>query len=80
MVRPTVIDINPVELKYCPLMISLNKFTGSCNVLHPKMCVPKETKDINFKKFNLITNKVEANAMAEHISCDCKSECNLNQK
>ena len=44
-VRPNVIDMNPNELKYYPFMISLNKCTGSCNVLSPKMCVPKETKD-----------------------------------
>ena len=31
-VRPAIIDMNPVELKYYPLMISLNKCTGSCNV------------------------------------------------
>ena len=28
MVRPTPINMNPVELKYCPLMISLNKCSG----------------------------------------------------
>ena len=27
MVRPTLIDMNPVELKYCPFMISINKST-----------------------------------------------------
>ena len=37
IVRPTLIDINPVELKYYPFMISLNKRTGSCNVLSPKI-------------------------------------------
>ena len=55
MFRPTIIDINPVERKYYPLMISLNKSTGSCNVLSPKICVPKETKNINVKAFNMIT-------------------------
>ena len=54
MVRPTLIDLNPVELKYYPFMISLNKYTGSCNVLSPKICVLKETKDINVKAFNMI--------------------------
>ena len=49
MVRPTLVDMNPVELKYYPFMISLNKCTGSCNVLSPKIFVPKETKDINIK-------------------------------
>ena len=46
IVRPTLIDMNPFELTYYPFMISLNKCTGSCNVLSPKICLPKETKDI----------------------------------
>ena len=44
MVRPTLLDLNPVELKYYPFMISLNKFIESCNALSPKICVPKETR------------------------------------
>ena len=40
IVRPTLIDLNPVELKYYRFMISLNKYNGSCNVLSPKICVP----------------------------------------
>ena len=67
MVRPTVIDMNPNELKYYPFLISLNKCTGSCNVSSPKICVPKEIKDINVKAFNMITNKDEAKALTEHI-------------
>ena len=47
MVRSTLIDLNPIELKYYPFMISLDKFTGSCNVLSAKICVPKEIKDMN---------------------------------
>ena len=85
IVRPTLIDMNPVEFKYHPFMISLNKCTGSCNVFSLKMCVLKETKDINVKAFNIKTNKDEAKAMTEHISCDCKCKfnsttCNSNQK
>ena len=53
-------------------MISLGKCTGSCNVLFAKICVPKETKDINVKAFNMIKNKNEAETMTKHISCDCK--------
>ena len=63
MVRPTLTDMNPNELKYYPFMISLNKCTGNCNVLSSKICVPKETKDINLNTFNMITNKDEAKAM-----------------
>ena len=72
MVRPALIDMNPIELKNYPFMISLNKCTGSYNVLSPKICIPKETKDIYVKALNKITNKNEAKAMTEHISCDCK--------
>ena len=84
MVRPTLIDMNPNELNYYPFRISLNKYTGNCNVLSPKICVPKETKDINVIAFNVITNKDEPKAMTECISCDCKCKfssttCNSNQ-
>ena len=85
VVRPTLIYMNPVELKCYPFMISLNKCTGSCNVLSPIRCFPKETKEINVRKFNMIINKTEVKAMTGHISCDCKCKfnstiCNPNQK
>ena len=85
MVRPTVIDMNLGELKYYPFIISLNKCTGSCNVLSPKICVPKKPKDTHIKAFNMIANKYEVKAMAEHISCDCECKfnsttCNWKQK
>ena len=76
LVRPTLIDMNLVELKYYPFIISLNKCSGSCNVLSPKIGVPKETKDKNVKAFNMITNKDEAKATKEHISCNCKFKFN----
>ena len=80
MVRPILIDylglIYHAELNYCSFMICLSKFTGCCNVLSPKICVPKETKDISVKAFIMITSKDEAKAMTEHISCDYK--CKLN--
>ena len=53
MVRPTLIDLNPVEIKYYPFVISLDKCSGSCNVLSPIICVPKKTKEINVKTFNI---------------------------
>ena len=72
MVRPTLIDINPIELKYHTFVINLNKCTGKCNVWSWKICVPKEAKDMNVEGFNMITNKNEAKAMTEHISCEYK--------
>ena len=85
MVRPTLIDLNPVAHKYYPFMISLNKCTVSCNALPPKICVSKEIKYVSVKTFNMITNKNDTKTMTEHISCDCKwnlnsTICKSNQK
>ena len=38
MVRPTLVDLNPVDLKYYPFMTSLDKCIGISNVLFPKIC------------------------------------------
>ena len=43
----TLIDLNPVELKYYPFMISLDKCNGRFNVLSPKICIPKKNKRHN---------------------------------
>ena len=77
LIRPTFIDLNPADIKYFPFRISLSKYNGNCTVLSPKIYVPKETKDANVKAFNLITNKNEAIAMKEHISCDFKCKFNI---
>ena len=65
MIRPTLIDLNPVGLKYYTFMISIDKCTGSCNILSPNKCFSKETKYINFNVFNMITNKNEAKTMKQ---------------
>ena len=85
MVRPILIDLNLVELKYYPFLINLAKGNLSCNVLSPKICVPKETNGINVKAFNMIANKNQAKTMTKQISYDCKSKFysatfNSNQK
>ena len=59
MVRPTLIDLNPAELKYYSFKIILHNCNGSFNVWSPKICVPKATKSINMKAFNMITNEDE---------------------
>ena len=72
MVKPTLIEMNLVEPKNDPIIISLNKCTGNCNVLSSKICVQKQAKAINVKASNMITNKNEAKNMTAHISCDCE--------
>ena len=76
MVRPTLFDLNPVGVKYYPFMTSLDKSSGSCNVLSWKICVLNKTEDINVKVFNTITNKNEAKTRTKHISYDCKWKFN----
>ena len=44
LLRPTVTDLNPVELIYYPFMINLDKCNGTCNVLSPKIRVRKKQK------------------------------------
>ena len=65
-----------LTLKHYAFMISLDKCNGSCNVLSPKACASKK-KEINVKVFNLITNKHENKAIANHISCDCKCKFDI---
>ena len=41
-------------------MISLDKYSGSCNDLSPKISKQKKINDINVTVFNMITNKNDA--------------------
>ena len=45
IIRPTLIDLNRVELKYYPFIISLGKCAGNFNILSSKICVSNETKE-----------------------------------
>ena len=67
------------------VLLSLEKCNGSCNVLSPKICIPKDTKYISIKASNILTNKNEAKTIKEHSPCDFKcnfnsTTCNSNQK
>ena len=44
MVRPILIDLNPIELKYYPFVISLGECTGSCNSYLQKYVFQKKQK------------------------------------
>ena len=74
MVRPTLTDLNSVEYKYYPFMFmaSLHKCSGGCNVLSPKIYVPKETKGINAKAFKEHKCKCKFN----NILCNSNKKCN----
>ena len=47
MIRPTLSDLDPVELNQYPFMISPDKYNGSCNVvddLSLEIRAPSESK------------------------------------
>ena len=51
LIRPTLIDLNLIEINYYQFMISLDKFNGSCNVVEnfsTEIIFPGETKDVNY--------------------------------
>ena len=88
MIRHFLVDLNCIELKYNPFMISLDKCSGGCisvDCLSAKIWVPSKTKDANVRVLNMIKNRNEAKTMVKHISCDCickfnSTICNSNQK
>ena len=66
LVRSTLIDLNPAELKYYPFMINLDKSSGSHNFSSPKYVFQRK-QDINVKAFNMIKNQNETKIMTKHI-------------
>ena len=53
MIRPTLIDLNPVELNHYPFMISLGKCNGSCNAVDKlskkiRVQVKQKTKTLKY--------------------------------
>ena len=84
MIRTTIIDLNPVELNYYSLMISLDKCNGSGNIVEVVMLlmtylwkyvlqVKRNVKvKVNVKVFNLVTSINKVKTLVKHTSCDCK--------
>ena len=88
MIRRTFLNLNPDELNYYALIVSLDKCSASSNAaddVSSKICVLSKTEDIHVNKFNMITRINEAKTLIKHTSCDCKCKfnstaCNSNQK
>ena len=89
MVRPTLIDLNPVE--YYSYIINLDKCNGSYNVLSQKICVPKEKNKIQMLKYliklrqqkNIFHAIVNANSIVQlaiQIKNGITKDVNVNVK
>ena len=57
MIRPTLINLNHVNFKYYPFMISIDKRSGSCNSIYLQKYVFRVKQGINAKVFNITRNK-----------------------
>ena len=71
MARPTLSNLNHVELNYYLFIISLDKCNGSRNAvddLSTKICVPSKTKCVNVKVTNTITGTNKAKMLVKHVS------------
>ena len=80
MTRPTLIDLNPVEL-----LLSIYDWNGSCGILLLDSSAKNEREDVSVKVFNMIKGTNESKALIKHISCTCNCKfdlikCNSNQK
>ena len=76
MVRPTLIDLNPDELRYYPFIIILESCDGSCNTVEDpfRIYVPNKKKDVNLKVFNKIKGINDSKTLANYISCEYTHE------
>ena len=66
LVTPTLIDINPVEHKY-PFVITLDKRSGSCNALSPKICVTKKTNKRHIYNTKMVITGILTHVFAKAV-------------
>ena len=65
LVRSTLIDLNPVNLHIIhSWLVCINVLEV---VMYFQICVPKETKDINVKAFNMIKKKRQNITMTKAV-------------
>ena len=70
MIRPPLIDLNPIELKYYPLMISIDKFSKSSTVaddLSTKISVPSIMKQVNMSVKIIVREKKIIAGILAHV-------------
>ena len=80
MVKPTVIDLTSVQVKYYSFIVSLDESSEGWNTSSywsTKTCSLIKTEHVNVKTFNIITRSNEAKTMVRHVSCYCKCKCNI---
>ena len=76
--RPQVANVNGDEPVFFPFSIETSKCSASCNNInypYATICVPDVLKNLNVKKFNLMSITNEAGHVEWHKTC--KYQCKL---
>ena len=77
--RPEIINANSNEPVFYPFNIKTSKCSGNCNNIndpYAKICVPDSVKDLNVKKFNLMSRTNETRHIKWYETC--KRKCRLD--
>ena len=77
--RPEIINVNSNEPVFYPFNIKTSKCSGNCNNIndpYAKICVPDSVKDLNVKKFNLMSRTNETRHIKWYETC--KRKCRLD--
>ena len=70
MMKPFLIDLNPIEFKYYPFTINLDKCNrsfNSVNDLSRRVYVPSKTKDVDVKVFDMKTDRNEEKILVKQM-------------
>ena len=76
------------KLQYYSLVVSVNKYDGSCNTIEDpfgRICALNKIENVNLTTFNMIKETNESKTLGKHISRECRCEldrrkCNSRQK
>ena len=87
-IRPEIVNVNSDELVFFSYSIKTSKCSDSCNNINDpfsKLCAPGFVKNINLKRFNLMSRTNETRHIKFHETCKCKCRwdatvCNNKQR
>ena len=87
-VRPKIVNVSSNNPIFYPFSVKINRCSGNCNSTndpYANICVPDVIKNLNVKKFNLMSRINESRSIKLRETCKCiyrlnKIVCNNKQK
>ena len=74
-IRPEIVNVNSDELVFFSYSIKTSKCSDSCNNINDpfsKLCAPGFVKNMNLKRFNLMSRTNETRHIKFRETCKCK--------